>query len=120
MSNPNPLAICGEAEAADASLKDARKKGYRFEGCFALKEQSEAPEDGTLSWSVSELMNLHEGYLGTKVCGLFLKYHVFSASSEDESMGSVNFLDETLSSACFGDNLLVQMRANYAENSLFF
>ncbi len=108
VSNPNPLAVCGEAAALNASLKDASKEGYRFEGWFALKEQSKDLGDGTFSWSVSELTNLRDGYLGIKVCGFFLKYHALSVSSEDESMGSVSFLGETVSSACFGDEISVQ------------
>ncbi len=78
VNNPNPLAICGEAEAMNASLKDAGE----------------------------------ERYLGAKVCGFFLKYRLLSLPSEDESMVSVSFLGETLSSVCFGDEISVQGIAN--------
>ncbi len=97
VSNPNPGSLSGKPSDITASLQDASKEGYRFEGWFELSGSSFIALD-----------NLHDAYFGTAVYGLFSELYSVSLASEDETKGKAEFVGEEINSASIVDDITVK------------
>ena len=110
VTNSNPTSLSGGVSDINVALSPASKGGYRFEGWYTLT--SDGGDGSSLTWTPTKITTLHDGYFGAKVCALFSKYHTISLSSNNQTAGTAEFVGDSVTSACVGEEISVRAAAN--------